>query len=304
MWSEDMAFMQQERPGSYFLVGARGPTAGHGAAAQRALRHRRAGAGGGLRDDGGAGSSWIARPATTFAATSSSATASPERPRPSSCASTTRPARSRSSATSPIRSTTASRCRRCCARQIPEAKVMIRNLAWHEEHRIDAASAHARRAHRSGGARRRGRRQVLSVRCAADRDRRPTQSDRQARLGRRGEPTSRFSTSTTRARSPNRSIGAARPSRSADRSSPTSWPKPSRRAGWRRIGSCAARAGCIGSSTRRPASCSTRRRRPTACTCTTARKSRSSCAPTVQLRRFARAKAPRSPRSAMPTVSG
>ncbi len=29
MWSEDMAFMQQERPGSYFLVGARGPTAGH-----------------------------------------------------------------------------------------------------------------------------------------------------------------------------------------------------------------------------------------------------------------------------------
>ncbi len=29
MWSEDMAFMQQERPGSYFLVGARGPTVGH-----------------------------------------------------------------------------------------------------------------------------------------------------------------------------------------------------------------------------------------------------------------------------------
>ncbi len=28
MWSEDMAFMQQERPGSYFLVGARGATAG------------------------------------------------------------------------------------------------------------------------------------------------------------------------------------------------------------------------------------------------------------------------------------
>jgi amidohydrolase len=28
MWSEDMAFMQQERPGSYFLVGARGPAAG------------------------------------------------------------------------------------------------------------------------------------------------------------------------------------------------------------------------------------------------------------------------------------
>ncbi len=34
-------------------------------------------------------------------------------------------------------------------RQIPEAKVMIRNLAWHEEHRIDAALAYPRRAHRA-----------------------------------------------------------------------------------------------------------------------------------------------------------
>jgi amidohydrolase len=29
MWSEDMAFMQQERPGAYFLVGARGTEIGH-----------------------------------------------------------------------------------------------------------------------------------------------------------------------------------------------------------------------------------------------------------------------------------
>jgi amidohydrolase len=29
MWSEDMAFMQQERPGAYFLVGARGAAIGH-----------------------------------------------------------------------------------------------------------------------------------------------------------------------------------------------------------------------------------------------------------------------------------
>ncbi len=29
MWSEDMSFMQQERPGAYFLVGARGSNAGH-----------------------------------------------------------------------------------------------------------------------------------------------------------------------------------------------------------------------------------------------------------------------------------
>ncbi len=28
MWSEDMSFMQQERPGAYFLVGARGPNVG------------------------------------------------------------------------------------------------------------------------------------------------------------------------------------------------------------------------------------------------------------------------------------
>jgi amidohydrolase len=28
MWSEDMAFMQQERPGAYFLIGARGPVKG------------------------------------------------------------------------------------------------------------------------------------------------------------------------------------------------------------------------------------------------------------------------------------
>ncbi|MBV8720807.1 MAG: amidohydrolase, partial [Candidatus Eremiobacteraeota bacterium] len=28
LWSEDMAFMQQERPGAYFLVGARGPERG------------------------------------------------------------------------------------------------------------------------------------------------------------------------------------------------------------------------------------------------------------------------------------
>jgi metal-dependent amidase/aminoacylase/carboxypeptidase family protein len=27
MWSEDMSFMQQERPGAYFLLGARGPNA-------------------------------------------------------------------------------------------------------------------------------------------------------------------------------------------------------------------------------------------------------------------------------------
>jgi amidohydrolase len=29
MWSEDMSYMQQERPGAYFLVGARGPKLGH-----------------------------------------------------------------------------------------------------------------------------------------------------------------------------------------------------------------------------------------------------------------------------------
>jgi amidohydrolase len=29
MWSEDMSFMQQERPGAYFLVGARGEKLGH-----------------------------------------------------------------------------------------------------------------------------------------------------------------------------------------------------------------------------------------------------------------------------------
>ena len=29
MWSEDMSFMQQDRPGAYFLVGARGSDAGH-----------------------------------------------------------------------------------------------------------------------------------------------------------------------------------------------------------------------------------------------------------------------------------
>ncbi len=28
MWSEDMSFMQQQRPGAYFLLGARGPNAG------------------------------------------------------------------------------------------------------------------------------------------------------------------------------------------------------------------------------------------------------------------------------------
>ena len=28
MWSEDMAFMQERRPGAYFLVGARGPEKG------------------------------------------------------------------------------------------------------------------------------------------------------------------------------------------------------------------------------------------------------------------------------------
>ena len=28
MWSEDMSFMQEQRPGAYFLVGARGPSAG------------------------------------------------------------------------------------------------------------------------------------------------------------------------------------------------------------------------------------------------------------------------------------
>ena len=39
-------------------------------------------------------------------------------------------------ATSRTRYTIASRCRRCCAIK-PEAKVMIRNLAWHEENRID-----------------------------------------------------------------------------------------------------------------------------------------------------------------------
>jgi amidohydrolase len=29
MWSEDMSFMQQQRPGAYFLVGARGRQMGH-----------------------------------------------------------------------------------------------------------------------------------------------------------------------------------------------------------------------------------------------------------------------------------
>ena len=29
MWSEDMSFMQQQRPGAYFLVGARGASLGH-----------------------------------------------------------------------------------------------------------------------------------------------------------------------------------------------------------------------------------------------------------------------------------
>jgi metal-dependent amidase/aminoacylase/carboxypeptidase family protein len=29
MWSEDMSFMQQERPGAYFLIGARGAKLGH-----------------------------------------------------------------------------------------------------------------------------------------------------------------------------------------------------------------------------------------------------------------------------------
>jgi amidohydrolase len=28
MWAEDMAFMQEQRPGAYFVVGARGPRAG------------------------------------------------------------------------------------------------------------------------------------------------------------------------------------------------------------------------------------------------------------------------------------
>ncbi len=73
-------------------------------------------------------------------------------------------------------------------RQIPEAKVMIRNLAWHEEHRI---ALHLRthverivpeeRVVEADG-------KSLSVRCAADRDRRATQSDRQARIGGRREP--------------------------------------------------------------------------------------------------------------------
>ncbi len=52
MWSEDMAFMQQERPGRVLLRRRARPDDRHRAAAQCALRYRRARAGGGLRDDG------------------------------------------------------------------------------------------------------------------------------------------------------------------------------------------------------------------------------------------------------------
>ena len=52
MWAEDMSFMQEERPGAYFIVGARGGDASRVPAPQRALRHRRARAGRRVPDDG------------------------------------------------------------------------------------------------------------------------------------------------------------------------------------------------------------------------------------------------------------
>ena len=42
MWAEDMSFMQEARPGAYFIVGARGGLETVVSAPQRALRHRRA----------------------------------------------------------------------------------------------------------------------------------------------------------------------------------------------------------------------------------------------------------------------
>ena len=61
-------------------------------------------------------------PVQTFESMSSSETGLPERPRPSSFESTTLRARSCSSETSRIRSTTASLCRRCCAGRFPKRR--------------------------------------------------------------------------------------------------------------------------------------------------------------------------------------
>ena len=93
-------------------------------------------------------------------------------------------------------------------KQIPEAKVMIRNrgVARGASHR--PAFAHARRADRPAGADRRSRRPVVPVRRAADRHRRPPESERQTRRRRRRQHLSHFSTWTIRARSPNRSTAA------------------------------------------------------------------------------------------------
>ena len=122
MWSEDMSFMQQQRPGAYFLVGARGGDVGlepHHSARfdidERALERR-------LRHVRRPGAARLACRRRSAAATSSSATALREPRRPNSCASTTRRARSCSSATSPTRSTTASRFRRCCAGRSPRPR--------------------------------------------------------------------------------------------------------------------------------------------------------------------------------------
>ena len=111
-------------------------------------------------------------------------------------------------------------------RQIPEEKVMIRNRAWHEEHRIELHLSTRvehivpqERVVVADG-------QVVSVRRAARCYRRSPQPDRQAGLGWRREPL-RLSVPRRYARDIRADEPAVPRSPSADRSSRTSSPRRS-----------------------------------------------------------------------------
>ena len=100
-----------------------------------------------------------------------------------------------------------------------------------------SAAAHARRANRypRSASSSRAASPIRTMRRLIATGGRP-EPDRQTGRRGRGKLFTRSSISTTRARFPSRSTKAEPRSQSAARSSPTSWPKPFRRADWRRTG--------------------------------------------------------------------
>ena len=196
MWAEDMSFMQLERPGRVLHRRRARSADGHGAAPQRALRHRRARARRRLSNDAESGAvvnSDCRRYVIIGNGFAGTTAAGELRKHDPSCeimlfADEPYTLYNRISLPPMLR------------RQMPEAKVMMRNLAWHEEHRIDLQLQHARRKSRRREDRAwRKRPASVSVRCVADRHRRPPESAPAARRRRGGNRLSTSSISTIRA---------------------------------------------------------------------------------------------------------